>query len=102
LDRAPNRLARTIAQILTGRWLPAPYLKRVRGNRGEEISDIKFIATISYLAILRSFTLPQLVDLFFGITTRLILHRGFVQRLVSPYVVGLSMRNYSEESAEMA
>jgi hypothetical protein len=39
---------------------------------------------------------PELVDLFFGITTRLILHRGFVQRLVSPYAVGLSMRNYSE------
>jgi hypothetical protein len=39
---------------------------------------------------------PELVDLFFGITTRLILHRGFVQRLVSLYAVGLSMRNYSE------
>jgi hypothetical protein len=39
---------------------------------------------------------PELVGLFFGITTRLILHRGFVQGLVSPYAVGLSMRNYSE------
>jgi hypothetical protein len=37
---------------------------------------------------------PELVDLF-GITTRLILHRGFVQKLASPYAVGLSMRNYS-------
>jgi hypothetical protein len=31
---------------------------------------------------------PELVDLFFGITMRLILHRSFVQRLVSPCPVG--------------
>jgi hypothetical protein len=36
------------------------------------------------------------VDLFFGITMRLVLHRGFFQRLVSPYAVGLSVRNCSE------
>jgi hypothetical protein len=39
LDRASNRLARTIAQILTGHWLCAPYLKRVRKNRDEQVSD---------------------------------------------------------------
>jgi hypothetical protein len=33
LDRAPNRLARTIAQIRTGHWLSASYLKRVRTKR---------------------------------------------------------------------
>jgi hypothetical protein len=59
LDRTPNRLARTIVQIRTGHWLSAPYLKRVRKNLEEQMSDIKFIATISYLAILRSFTLPR-------------------------------------------
>jgi hypothetical protein len=40
LDRAPNRLARTIAQIRTGHWLSAAYLKRVRKNRDENISDL--------------------------------------------------------------
>jgi hypothetical protein len=59
LDSALNRIARTIAQIRTGHWLCAPYLKRIRKDRGEPVSDIKFIATISYLAILRSFTLPR-------------------------------------------
>jgi hypothetical protein len=39
LDSAPNRLSRTIAQIRTGHWLCAPYLKRIRKNRDEEISD---------------------------------------------------------------
>jgi hypothetical protein len=51
------------------------------------------------LLMCKDFNPPPLFpvpDLFFGITTRLILHRGFVQRLVSPYAVGLSMRNYSE------
>jgi hypothetical protein len=59
LDHAPNRVARTIAQIRTGHWLCAPYLKRTRKNRDDDVSDIRFIATISYLAILRSFTLPR-------------------------------------------
>jgi hypothetical protein len=40
LDRAANRLARTVAQIRTGHWLCAPYLKRVRKNREEQESDI--------------------------------------------------------------
>jgi hypothetical protein len=40
LDHAPNRLAMTIAQIQTGHWLSAPYLKRVRKNRDEQISDL--------------------------------------------------------------
>jgi hypothetical protein len=35
-------------------------------------------------------------SLFLGITMRLILHRGFVQRLVFPCAVGLTVRNYSE------
>jgi hypothetical protein len=35
LDRASNRLARTIAQIRTGHWLCGPYLKRIRKNRDE-------------------------------------------------------------------
>jgi hypothetical protein len=39
LDRASNRLARTVAQIRTGHWLCAPYLKRVRKNREEQVSD---------------------------------------------------------------
>jgi hypothetical protein len=39
LDSVPNRLYRTIAQIRTGHWLCAPYLKRIRKNRDEEISD---------------------------------------------------------------
>jgi ribonuclease HI len=39
LDSAPNRLSRTIAQIRTGHWLCAPYLKRTRKSRDEEISD---------------------------------------------------------------
>jgi hypothetical protein len=39
LDGAPNRLARTIAQIRTGHWLCAPYLKRIRKNRDDEVSD---------------------------------------------------------------
>jgi hypothetical protein len=39
VDRAPNRISRTIAQVWTGHWLCAPYLKRVRTNRDEEISD---------------------------------------------------------------
>jgi hypothetical protein len=33
LDGAPNRLALTIAQIRTGHWLYASYLKRTRKNR---------------------------------------------------------------------
>jgi hypothetical protein len=37
-DGAPNRLAPTTAQIRTGHWLCAPYLKRTRKNR-DEISD---------------------------------------------------------------
>jgi hypothetical protein len=40
LDRASNRLARTVAQIRTGHWLFSPYLKRVRKNREEQVSDI--------------------------------------------------------------
>jgi hypothetical protein len=32
-DRAPNRLTRT------GHWLCAPYLKRIRKNRDEQVSD---------------------------------------------------------------
>ena len=39
LDRASNRLARTIAQIRTGHWLCAPYIKRVRKNREEQVSN---------------------------------------------------------------
>jgi ribonuclease HI len=39
LDRASNQLARTVAQIRTGDWLCAPYLKRVRKNREEQVSD---------------------------------------------------------------
>jgi hypothetical protein len=39
LDRASNRLGRTIAQIRTWQWLCAPYVKRVRENREEQISD---------------------------------------------------------------
>jgi hypothetical protein len=39
LDRALNRLARTIAQIRTGHWLCAPYVKQVRKNRDEQVSD---------------------------------------------------------------
>jgi ribonuclease HI len=39
LDRASNRLARTIAQIRTGHWLCGPYLKRTRKNRDEPVSD---------------------------------------------------------------
>jgi hypothetical protein len=39
LDAAPNRLARTIAQIRTRHWLCAPYLKRTRKNRDDEVSD---------------------------------------------------------------
>jgi hypothetical protein len=39
LDRAPNRLARTIAQFRIGHLLCAPYLKRVRKNRDEWVSD---------------------------------------------------------------
>jgi hypothetical protein len=59
LDGASNKLATTIAQIRTGHWLCAPYLKRIRKDREEHISDIKFIATISYQAISRSVTLPR-------------------------------------------
>jgi hypothetical protein len=40
LDRAPNQLAGAIAQIRTGHWLSTPYLKRVRKNREELISDL--------------------------------------------------------------
>jgi hypothetical protein len=39
LDSAPNHLSGTISQIRTGHWPCAPYLKRVRKNRDEEISD---------------------------------------------------------------
>jgi ribonuclease HI len=39
LDSAPNRIARTIAQIRTGHWLCAPYLKRIRKDREEQVSD---------------------------------------------------------------
>jgi hypothetical protein len=39
LDGASNRLARTIAQISTGHWLCAPYLKRARKSRDDEVSD---------------------------------------------------------------
>jgi hypothetical protein len=39
LDRASNRLSRTIAQIRTGHWLCGPYLKRIRKNRDELVSD---------------------------------------------------------------
>jgi hypothetical protein len=39
LDRASNRLSRTIAQIQTGHWLCAPYLKRIRKDREEQVSD---------------------------------------------------------------
>jgi hypothetical protein len=39
LDGASNRLACTIAQIRTGHWLCAPYLKRTRKARDDEVSD---------------------------------------------------------------
>jgi hypothetical protein len=39
LDSAPNRIAHIIAQIRTGHWLCAPYLKRVRENREGLVSD---------------------------------------------------------------
>jgi hypothetical protein len=39
LDRASNRLARTISPIRTGHWLGGPYLKRTRKNRDEPVSD---------------------------------------------------------------
>jgi hypothetical protein len=39
LDGASNRLARTIAQIRTGHWLCAPYLKTTRKNSDDEVSD---------------------------------------------------------------
>jgi hypothetical protein len=39
LDGAPNQLSRTIAQIRTGHWLFAPYLKRTRKNRDDKVSD---------------------------------------------------------------
>jgi hypothetical protein len=39
LDRASNRLARTIAQIRAGHRPCAPYVKRVRKNREEQGSD---------------------------------------------------------------
>jgi hypothetical protein len=35
LDRASNKLARTIAQIRTGHWLCGPYLKRIRKDHNE-------------------------------------------------------------------
>jgi hypothetical protein len=35
LDRASNRLSRTIAQIRTSHCLCTPYLKRIRKARGE-------------------------------------------------------------------
>jgi hypothetical protein len=38
LDSAPNRIARTTAQIRTGHWLCAPYLKRIRKDREEQVS----------------------------------------------------------------
>jgi hypothetical protein len=38
ITQASNPLARTIAQIRTGHWLCAPYIKRVRKNR-EQVSD---------------------------------------------------------------
>jgi hypothetical protein len=40
VDRASSRVARTIAQIRAGHWVCAPYLKRVRTNREEQVSDI--------------------------------------------------------------
>jgi ribonuclease HI len=39
LDSAPNRLSRTIAQIRTGHWLCGSYLKRIRKNRDQPVSD---------------------------------------------------------------
>jgi hypothetical protein len=39
LDSTPNRIARTIAQIGTGHWLCAPYLKRIRMDTEEQVSD---------------------------------------------------------------
>jgi ribonuclease HI len=39
LDSVPNRLSRTIAQIRTGHWLCGSYLKRIRKNRDEPVSD---------------------------------------------------------------
>jgi hypothetical protein len=39
LDSASNRLALTIAQIRSGNWVCAPYLKRTRKNRDDEVSD---------------------------------------------------------------
>jgi hypothetical protein len=39
LDRASNRLSRTISQIRTGHWLCAPYLKRIGKDREEQVSD---------------------------------------------------------------
>jgi hypothetical protein len=40
LDRASNKLARTIAQIRTGHWLCGPYLKRIRKDRNEPVCDL--------------------------------------------------------------
>jgi hypothetical protein len=37
--RASNKLTRTIAQIRTGHWLWAPYLKRITKDRDEHVSD---------------------------------------------------------------
>jgi hypothetical protein len=39
LDRASDWLSRTIAQIWTDHWLCAPYLKRIRKDREEQMSD---------------------------------------------------------------
>jgi hypothetical protein len=38
-NSASNRLAHTISQIRTTHWLCAPYLKRTRENRDDEVSD---------------------------------------------------------------
>jgi hypothetical protein len=43
LDGAPNRLPRTIAQIRTGHWLCAPYLKRYERRRPGFVFPLIFI-----------------------------------------------------------
>jgi hypothetical protein len=45
LDRASNKLARTIAQIRTGHWLCGPYLKRagIRSVLVWEMEDVSHV-----------------------------------------------------------
>jgi hypothetical protein len=39
LDSARNRISPTIPQIRTGHWLCPPYLKRIRKDREQQVSD---------------------------------------------------------------